>query len=341
MSVLCPSCGFDSHEGMKFCGDCGGSLTKNVCPQCRFENPPRFKFCGQCGTSLRIATQSAPSVQIANAVSVAEPAPTPRTTNEAERRQLTVMFCDLIGSTALSERLDPEELREVVRSYQQVCAEVTDRFEGHIAQYLGDGLLIYLGYPAAHEDDPHRSVWAGLDIITQVRQLSERLQQTRSTMQGIPLQVRIGIHTGQVVVGEMGGGEKREQLALGDTPNVAARVQGKAEPDTVVISAVTGRLVEGFFTQQSLGKHEMKGVSQAMELFQVLHESATQSRFEVAVSKGLTPLVGRGEEVQQLIVGWEQAKAGKGRVALLSGEAGVGKSRLVQVIRERAQEDQA
>ena len=141
-----------------------------------------------------------------------------RTTNEAERRQLTVMFCDLVGSTALSERLDPEELREVVRSYQHVCAEVTDRFEGYIAQYLGDGLLIYFGYPAAHEDDPHRSVRAGLDIITQVQQLSDRLQQTRRTMQGIPLHVRIGIHTGQVVVGEMGGGEKREQLALGDTP---------------------------------------------------------------------------------------------------------------------------
>ena len=140
MSLLCPSCGFDSPEGMKFCGDCGGSLTKNVCPQCRFENPPRFKFCGQCGTSLRIAVQA---VQAHTVFPVVEPlpAPTPRTTNEAERRQLTVMFCDLVGSTALSERLDPEELREVVRSYQQVCAEVTDRFAGHIAQYLGDAQL--------------------------------------------------------------------------------------------------------------------------------------------------------------------------------------------------------
>ena len=137
MSLLCPSCGFDSPEGMKFCGECGACLTKNVCPQCRFENPPRFKFCGQCGTSLRIAVQAAQPV-----VRVAEPVSAPRTTNEAERRQLTVMFCDLVGSTALSERLDPEELREVVRSYQHVCAEVTDRFEGYIAQYLGDGLLI-------------------------------------------------------------------------------------------------------------------------------------------------------------------------------------------------------
>ena len=202
MSLLCPSCGFDSPEGMKFCGECGACLTKNVCPQCRFENPARFKFCGQCGTSLRIAAQAA---QPQTVVPVAEsvPAPAPRTINEAERRQLTVMFCDLVGSTALSERLDPEELREVVRSYQQVCAEVTDRFEGHIAQYLGDGLLIYFGYPVAHEDDPHHSVRAGLDIITQVQQLSDRLQQTRRTMQGIPLQVRIGIHTGQVVVGEI------------------------------------------------------------------------------------------------------------------------------------------
>ena len=330
--LQCASCGFDSPEGMKFCGECGASLTDNVCPQCRFDNPLRFKFCGQCGTALR------PSAHSPRPTS---PASAPRVTNTAERRQLTVMFCDLVGSTALSERLDPEELREVVRSYQQVCAEVTDRFEGHIAQYLGDGLLIYFGYPVAHEDDPYRSVRAGLDIISQVQQLSDHLQHTHQTMQGIPLQVRIGIHTGQVVVGEMGGGQRREQLALGDTPNVAARVQGKADPDTVVISAITARLVEGFFTCQSLGAHELKGVSQAMELFQVLQESTTQSRFEVAVSKGLTPLVGREEEIQQFALGWQQAKAGKGSGMLLSGEAGVGKSRLVQVIREQAQADQA
>src|SRR3989442_269122 len=166
------------------------------------------------------------------------------------------MFCDLVGSTALSEQLDPEELREVVRAYQEVCAEVIGRFAGHIAQYLGDGLLVYFGYPVAHEDDAQRAVHTGLGILAALREsplLNTRLSQ--------PLQVRIGIHTGLVVVGEMGSGERRENLALGDTPNIAARVQGIAEPDTVVISAATYRLIQGFFECHALGPHILKGVS--------------------------------------------------------------------------------
>ena len=190
------------------------------------------------------------------------PAPEAR---EAERRQLTVMFCDLVGSTALSEQLDPEELREVVRAYQQTSAEVIERYEGHIAQYLGDGLLVYFGYPRAHEDDAARAVRAGLEIVTALQRLS-----SPSPFQGegrgegsgtkpfldsphpnpLPkgargLQVRIGIHTGPVVIGEMGGGERREQLALGEAPNIAARIQGQADPDTVVMSTNTFRLVPG------------------------------------------------------------------------------------------------
>ena len=158
---------------------------------------------------------------------------------DGERRQLTVMFCDLVGSTALSEQLDPEELREVVRTYQQVSAEVIQRFDGHIAQYLGDGLLVYFGYPVAHEDDAQRAVRAGLEIVTALHHL------TVGATHASPLQVRLGIHTGVVVVGEMGGGGKREQLALGETPNIAARLQSLAEPDTVVLSAATQRVVTG------------------------------------------------------------------------------------------------
>src|SRR5437870_238768 len=170
--------------------------------------------------------------------------PTAPHTPEAERRQLTVMFCDLVDSTALSGQLDPEDLREVVRAYQKVCSEVISRFDGHVAQLLGDGLLVYFGFPQAHEDDPHRAVRTGLGILDALGELNSRLQQDK----GIQLALRMGIHTGLVVVGEMGSRGRQEQLALGETPNLAARLQGLAEPNTVVISEATYRLVQGFFT---------------------------------------------------------------------------------------------
>jgi class 3 adenylate cyclase len=250
--------------------------------------------------------------------------------SSGERRQLTVMFCDLVGSTALSAQLDPEELREVVRAYQQVSAEVISRFEGHIAQYLGDGLLVYFGYPVAHEDDAQRAVRAGLGIVGAIQELF--LPNIRLPH---PLQVRIGIHTGLVVVVEMGGGGKREQLALGETPNIAARLQGLAEPDTVVLSAATQRLVAGLFECQELGPQPLKGLSIPLTVYRVVGEGIVHSRFEAAVSKGLTPLVGREEELGLLRRRWEQAKAGEGQVVLLGGEPGIGKSRLVQMLKEQ------
>jgi class 3 adenylate cyclase len=245
-----------------------------------------------------------------------------------ERRQLTVMFCDLVGSTALSGQLDPEELREVVQTYQQTCTEVISPYEGHIAQYLGDGVLVYFGYPAAHEDDARRAVRTGLEIVGAIHELS--LPHTRLPQ---PLQVRIGIHTGLVVIGEIGGGEKRELLALGETPNIAARVQGIAEPNTVVISAATQRLIDGYFDCQPLGSRELKGVVTPVEVYRVLDESQASNRLEVKAT--LTPLVGREQEVGLLLNRWEQVKEGRGQVVLLSGEPGIGKSRLVQTLKEQ------
>jgi class 3 adenylate cyclase/predicted ATPase len=250
------------------------------------------------------------------------------------------MFCDLVDSTALSERLDPEEWREVVRAYQATCAEVISRFDGHIAQYLGDGILVYFGYPMAHEDDVQRAIRVGLGIVEAMRGQGPGYKlQERGTIGGAqhtaPLRLRIGIHTGLVVVGEMGGGSKREQLALGDTPNIAARIQGLTEPDTVVISAATYRLVQGLFECQDLGPHTLKGISTSMEVYRVLEESGAQTRFEVALRSGLTPLVGRDEEMELLGKRWERAKAGEGQVILLSGEAGIGKSRLLQELKEQ------
>jgi class 3 adenylate cyclase/predicted ATPase len=249
---------------------------------------------------------------------------------DAERRQLTVMFCDLVDSTRLASQLDPEDYREVVREYQRVCSEVITRFDGHIAQYLGDGLLVYFGYPQAHEDDAQRAVRTGLGIVEAIRSLNTRLEQDK----GIELAVRLGVHTGPVVVGEMGGEGRQEQLALGETPNIAARIQGLAEPNTVMVSDATYRLVQGFFDFGSLGEHDLRGVSQPIAIYRVLRESGAQSRLEVASTRGLTPLVGRESESTLLFERWGQAKDGNGQVILLSGEAGIGKSRLVQVLKD-------
>jgi len=207
---------------------------------------------------------------------------------EAERRQLTVMFCDVVGSTTLSHQLDPEDLREVMQQYQQTCTMVIQRYDGYIAQHLGDGLLVYFGYPSAHEDDARRAIHVGLEIIATLRASPFQHRQLPT-----PLQVRIGIHTGLVVIGEIGNSEQREILALGETPNLAARIQGRANPDEVMISATTYRLVEGLFGCEDRGQPTLKGISTPLSLYRVVRENAAQSRFEAAVSKGLTPLVGR------------------------------------------------
>jgi TOMM system kinase/cyclase fusion protein len=253
---------------------------------------------------------------------------------EAERRQLTVMFCDLVGSTSLSGEFDPEDYRAVVRQYQQVCSEVIQRYDGHIAQYLGDGLLVYFGFPQAHEDDAQRAIHSGLGIIKAIDDLNIRLEQNK----GVKLAIRIGIHTGLVVVGEMGGEGRQEQLALGETPNVAARFQGIAQPDTVVISADTYRLVQGYFDCDILGEHDLRGVAQPIAVYRVLGDTGIQSRLDVASTRGLTPLVGRESEVMLLLERWTQVKGGQGQVVLLSGEAGIGKSRLVQVLKDHVAE---
>jgi class 3 adenylate cyclase/tetratricopeptide (TPR) repeat protein len=258
---------------------------------------------------------------------VSSPLPEPRIP-EAERRQLTVLFCDLVDSTVLAGQLDPEDLREVIRAYQEVCAKVIARFEGHIAQYLGDGLLVYFGYPQAHEDDVQRAVRAGLGILEAMAQLNTRQAQE----QGVSLAVRLGIHTGLVVVGEIGGEAKHEQLALGETPNLAARLQGIAAPNTLVLSAATYQLLGGFFACESLGTHRLKGVAQPLGVYRVLDENTARSRLEAVGTTGLTPLVGREPEVALLQERWAQVKEGLGQVVLLSGEAGIGKSRLVQVL---------
>ena len=257
---------------------------------------------------------------------LAESPPAPAPAREAERRQITVMFCDLVGSTALSEALDPEDLRTVMQAYRKACSDVITRYDGHLAQYLGDGVMVYFGWPAAHEDDAGRAVRAGLDIVDAVAALEAEAD----------LAVRIGIATGLVVVGDSGTDEGADaKLAVGETPNIAARIQGLAAPGTVAIAQTTRRLLGGAFALQDLGSHDAKGVAGGLQVHHVLGAAETESRFEASQSAALTPLVGRETEIAMVLERWDQAKDGEGQVVLLSGEAGIGKSRVTQVLRER------
>jgi class 3 adenylate cyclase/predicted ATPase len=248
---------------------------------------------------------------------------------DAERRQLTVLFCDLVGSTALSARLDPEDLREVITAYQRAVTESVARFAGFVAKYMGDGVLVYFGWPQAHEDDAERAVRAGLGVIDAVGRLE---------VKSVDLQARVGIASGPVVVGDLiGAGAAQEQAVVGETPNIAARLQALAEPNTVMIAASTRRLVGGLFEYHDLGGVEVKGLAAPVPAWQVLRPSAVESRFEGLRGAALSRLVGRDEEVDLLLRGWARAKAGDGQVVLISGEPGIGKSRLVAALAGRLQ----
>jgi class 3 adenylate cyclase len=235
------------------------------------------------------------------------------------------MFSDLVGSTALSARMDPEDLREVISAYQKCVAGTVNRFGGFVAKYMGDGVLVYFGYPQAHEDDAERAVRAGLELIEAVSALKAPA----------PLRTRIGIATGLVVVGDLiGTGSAREQTIVGDTPNLAARLQGIAEPNTVVIAESTRKLLGNLFELQDLGAKEVKGIAEPVRAWVALRPSSVESRFE-ALRAATTPLVGLDEEVALLMRRWEQAKAGEGQIVLISGEPGIGKSRIAETIVER------
>jgi class 3 adenylate cyclase len=284
------------------------------------------------GTASALTTASSVPLPATPDVSLAqgEAAPVVPPTPDAERRQLTVLFCDLVDSTKLASHLDPEDWRDVVREYQRVCTDVIQRYDGHIAQLLGDGLLVYLGYPRAHEDDAQHAVRAGLGMLEAVEALNSSL----ALPKGLTLAVRLGIHTGLVVVGAMGGGGRQEQLALGEVPNIASRLQGLAEPNTIAVSEATYRLIQGYFACEDLGAQTLRGVAEPVHVYRVLQASGARGRLDVTGTRGLTPLVGREQEVGLLVERWEQVKAGHGQVILLSGDAGIGKSRLVQVLKE-------
>ena len=317
--MRCPPCGHENPPGAKFCAECGATLTLR-CPRCQAELPAKAKFCLECGIAT-VQADAAPEPRTPSAEPLLASGPG-TATPEGERRQLTVLFCDLVGSTPLSQQLDAEDWRDVVTQYQQTARAAVTRFGGHVARYLGDGLLIYFGWPTAREDDPERAIRAGLAILDAMTPLNAKL----GADNGTHLAVRIGMHTGPVVIAD--GGE-----VFGETPNVAARVQSAAEPDTVVISAVTQRLVAGMFVLEDRGPQALKGVREPVVLYRVVQPSGVRSRLDIAAGR-LTRFVGREVELATLVDRWERAQDGEGQNVVVLGEAGVGKSRLVYELHE-------
>jgi class 3 adenylate cyclase len=255
-------------------------------------------------------------------------APTPAESN-AQRRQLTVMFCDLVGSTQLSSQMDPEEFRNVIVNFQHSCHQVITGFGGFIANYLGDGILIYFGYPQANEDDAERAVRAGLATVLAINSLNSTFKKN------LNLSVRIGIATGEVVIGDIGSGNASQQgTVLGDIPNLAARPQGLAEPDSIIISATTKNIVGELFEVEDLGNQELKGLGNSVKAWRVVGEGNRKSRFKAMHSDHIAPITGRKEELETLLRRWRRVKNGESQIGLITGEAGIGKSRVTQELRE-------
>lgn len=314
--MQCPACQSPNRDGRKFCAECGSPLGP-VCSACGFRNEVGDHYCGECGRPLQAAVARDDAVD----------------RDRGARRQLTILFCDLVGSTSLSERLDPEEMRDVLREYQSIADEVISRYGGRIGHYMGDGLLVYFGYPRAYGDDARRAVQTGLALVAAVRELDQRLLRER----GINVAVRVGVHTGVAVIATMGRGDARLGIdVVGETPNVAARLQSLAQPGELLVSAATHRIVRQFFRCEELGPQQLRGLTQPIVVHHVLAEADALGAEAAAGARGLGALVGRADEIRLLADRWREAREGRSPRVLIRGEAGIGKSRLVQALKDHA-----
>ncbi|MEK6710656.1 MAG: adenylate/guanylate cyclase domain-containing protein [Nitrospinota bacterium] len=342
--MQCSACRHENRPQALFCEQCGARLER-LCPACGDAVQPGARFCGHCGGALESAPQAAagPSPLGARAEAFAKQIPsyTPRhlvekvlTTRgamEGERRQVTVLFADVCGFTGISENLDPEEVHRLMDRCFEILAHHIHRFEGTINQFTGDGVMALFGAPVAHEDSPHRAIRAALAIQSSMRAYGERVQRE----QGLNLQMRMGVNTGNVVVGKIGDDLRMDYTAVGDTTNLAFRLQSVTEPGTVLVSEHTHRFTKDYFEFAPVVPIEVKGKSHPVAVYHALRPKAVQSRLEVAARRGLTPLVARQAELDHLMAAFAKAKEGHGQVVSLVGEAGVGKSRLAYEFKER------
>ena len=327
--MRCPQCGHDNPDGVKFCGECGTRI-EGLCPGCGTSNPPTNKFCHQCGQALAPPPTSAArfaSPQSYTPPHLAEKILTSRTALAGERKQVTVLFADVSGFTSISEQLDPEEVHQLMnRAFELMLGEV-HRYEGTINQFLGDGVMALFGAPIAHEDHAQRAVHAALGMQRVLQGYGAELQRT----QGIAFRVRLGLNTGLVVVASIGDNLRMDYTAVGDTTNLAARMLNLAAPGQIVIAEDTHRAVSGYFVTRPLGAQAIKGKAEPVNAYEVVRARGLRTRLEVGAERGLTPFVGREHELALLQERWAEARAGRGQVICLMGEAGIGKSDCVGV----------
>jgi len=338
--MKCPNCQFENPEGIQFCGKCGTKFEK-ICPQCDFSNPPEFKFCGKCGHDLAVAFEQPPKdlsfdeklekIQRYLPGDLTEKILAQRGKIEGERRQVTVMFCDLKGFTPLSEKLGEEKVYSIIDELFEMMVHEVHEYGGTVNKGTGDGIMALFGAPIAVEDAPQRAIRSALAIQREMTRFSRKL---KDQSEAPPLKMRVGIHTGHVVVGTLGNDLRVEFTALGDTVNLAARMEGLAEPGTVYVTEDTFGLTEGIFRFEALGERQVKGKEQPVKAYRVIAPSTSRTRFDVSAERGLTPFVGREKELELLLDGLERAKAGRGQAFSIIGEAGVGKSRFLYEFRK-------
>jgi len=338
--MKCPKCQFENPGGLKFCGKCGAKLEK-ICPHCNSSNPPQFKFCGECGHDLSLSSKSLPrelsfdekiaKIQKYLPGGLTEKILSQRDRIEGERKQVTVMFCDMEGFTSLTEKLGPEEAYSMMDKVYEILIHKVHDYEGTVNELTGDGIMALFGAPIALEDAPQRAIRSALAIHREINKFSDKL---KSESKIPPIKMRIGIHTGPVVVGTLGNDLRVEFKAVGDTVNLASRMESLAEPGTTYVTEDTFKLTEGLFRFEALGEKKVKGKEELVKVYQVIAPSTRRTRFDVSAERGLTSFVGRERELELLLDGFQRAKVGKGQAFSIMSEAGCGKSRLLYEFRK-------
>ena len=327
--MQCPKCQFDNADGMNFCGKCGTKLER-FCPQCNFANPCEYEFCGKCGNSLYFSSGTATKelsfddklakIQKYLPKGLTEKILSQRDKIQGERKQVTVMFCDMEGFTPLTEKLGPDDAYAIMDQIYEILIHKVHEFEGTVNEMTGDGIMALYGAPIALEDAPQRAIRSSLSIHREMVKFNEKLKQDKNTIP--PLKMRIGVHTGPVVVGTLGNDLRVEFKAVGNTVNIASRMEGIAEPGTTYISEDTYKFTEGFFRVEALGERQIKGKKEPIKVYRVIATSTRKTRFDVSAERGLTPFLGRNRELELLIDSFQRSKNGKGQAFSIVSEAG-------------------
>ena len=339
--MKCPKCQTDNPETRKFCRECGSKFVV-VCPKCESENLPTDKFCGDCGHNLTLPSEPTrkelsfdeklEKIQKYLPKGITEKILSQRDKIEGERKQVTVLFCDMKGFTPLAAKLGPEEVYGMMDQVYEILIHKVHDYEGTVNEMTGDGVMALFGAPIALEDAPQRAVRSAMAIHREMTRFNEKVRQEKGDIP--PLKMRIGIHTGPVVVGTLGNDLRVEFKAVGDTVNMASRMESLAEPGTTYVSDDTFKLTEGIFRFEALGEKEIKGKEKPIRVYQVIAPSSRRTRFDVNAERGLTPFVGRERELELLLDGFERAKEGRGQAISIISDAGIGKSRLLYEFRK-------